>query len=437
MANMIARYSDSSSAIYFKMPRLLTMTSPTIDSIKIAHNAYALQEGILSIGGRKITEIKSSLGQTPLFIYDRGKIINRIEQLRQALPQGLQIYYAVKANPFAEILSLLSECVDGVDVASQGEMQVALNAGFHAQQISFAGPGKTLCELEAAVQAGVLISLESAREFQRVLTIGKSLGRIPHISVRINPAFELRSSGMRMAGRATPFGVEEEQVPALLKTIAQTEVDLLGFHVYAGSQCLTAQHIIDTQSATLELMAKFADSLKSPPSLFNIGGGFGIPYFAQDTPLEITPIGENLNQWQSRIQAHFPDTQIVMELGRYLVGEAGIYLFEVIDRKQSQGETFVITNGGMHHHLAASGNFGQVIRRNYPLAVANRMNELPTEKVHVVGPLCTPLDILARDVSLPRTEPGDLIAVFQSGAYALNASPQQFLLHPAPSEVLV
>ncbi|MCB1777753.1 MAG: pyridoxal-dependent decarboxylase, exosortase A system-associated, partial [Candidatus Competibacteraceae bacterium] len=331
----------------------------------------------------------------------------------------------------------LAGLVDGLDVASLGELSVALDTGMDPAEISFAGPGKRLPELTAAIAAGITINLESAGELENVARVGHELGRQPRVAVRVNPDFELKASGMKMSGGPKPFGVDAEQVPSLLQRIGQLDLNFRGFHIFSGSQNLRAEALIDAHDRTFELALRLAADAPAPVRMLNIGGGFGIPYFPGDTPLDLEPVAANLDRWLPTVTAQLPEAHVVLELGRYLVGEAGIYVAEVIDRKVSRGQTFLVTNGGLHHHLAASGNFGQVVRKNYPVVVGNRVVGDAREVVSVVGPLCTPLDILADRMELAKAGVGDLIVVFQSGAYGLTASPARFLSHPACAEVFV
>jgi diaminopimelate decarboxylase len=242
---------------------------------------------------------------------------------------------------------------------------------------------------------------------------------------------------MRMSGGAKPFGVDAEQVPEMLNRLGELPLQFVGFHIFSGSQNLSAEALFEAQEKTIDLAIELALAAPAPVTKLNIGGGFGIPYFPGDRRLDIAAVGEGLKTLLPRAKAALPEAEVVIELGRYLVGEAGIYVARVVDRKASRGEVFLITDGGLHHHLAASGNFGQVIRKNYPVAIGNKMLEKEVEEASVVGCLCTPLDILGNKVLLPRAEPGDLVVVFQSGAYGLTASPTAFLSHPAPAEVLV
>jgi diaminopimelate decarboxylase len=391
-----------------------------------------------SVGGVALERLAARVGATPFFAYDRTLLTERVALLRATLPAGIDLSYAVKANPMPAVVQHLSGLVDSLDVASSLEMQVALDTTMPADHVSFAGPGKTPAELTQAVAAGVTIEMESPTEARRVAEIGATLGIRPRVAIRVNPDFQVKGSGMRMSGGPQQFGVDAEQVPALLAQVAATDLDLLGFHIFAGSQNLHAEIICEAQRKTVELALALAEQATTPIRYLNVGGGFGIPYFPQDQPLDLGAIGENLQALlDDAIRPRLPDARVVVELGRYIVGECGVYVTRVVDRKVSRGKTFLVVDGGLHHQLAASGNFGQVIRRNYPVAVGGRADQEADDTVTVVGCLCTPLDLLADNVTLPRADVGDLIVIFQAGAYGLTASPTAFLSHPAPAEVLV
>lgn len=409
----------------------------TVKPVHSPMSQFPVIDDCLQIGGIALTQLADRVGQTPFYAYDRKLLGERVTLLRRALPSAIELHYAMKANPMPALVRHMAGLVDGLDVASQNEMKVALDAGINPAEISFAGPGKRPPELAAAIAATITINLESANELQTVARLGQEQGRRPRVAVRVNPDFELKASGMKMSGGPKPFGVDAEQVPALLRRIGELEVDFQGFHIFSGSQNLRAESIIEAHDRTFELALRLAADAPAPVRLLNIGGGFGIPYFPGDTPLELTSIAANLERWLPEVKARLPEVRVVIELGRYLVGEAGIYVAEVVERKVSRGQTFLITNGGLHHHLAASGNFGQVIRKNYPVVVGNRVVGTEREVVSVVGPLCTPLDILADRMELAKADVGDLIVVFQSGAYGLSASPAGFLSHPACIEVLI
>jgi diaminopimelate decarboxylase len=400
--------------------------------------AFATRFGCLCVGGVPVNVLAERVGGTPFFAYDRGLLTGRVDELQAVLPQGVDLSYAVKANPMPAVVHHLAGLVDSFDVASAIELRTALNTTMPPSRVSFAGPGKTPAELRQAVASGVTVEMESTTEARRLVDIGRQLGIRPRVAVRVNPDFEIKGSGMRMGGGPQQFGVDAEQVPTLLKDLAGADVDVLGFHVFAGSQNLRAEILVEAQRKTVDLAFRLAEAAPSPVRYLNLGGGFGIPYFDKDAPLDLAAIGANLAELlETKIRVQFPDARVVVELGRYIVGECGVYVTRIVDRKESRGRTFLVVDGGMHHQLAASGNFGQVIRRNYPIAIGNRMDEEPTEMATVVGKLCTPLDILGDRVALPPADVGDLVVVFQAGAYGFTASPTAFLSHPEPAEVLL
>lgn len=397
---------------------------------------FASVDGQLLIGGRTTAALAAEAGETPLFVYDMAVVERRVARFRSAFPD-LALHYALKANPLPELVARIAPMVDGIDVASIGEAWVALGAGVKPGCLSFAGPGKRDGELQAALSRDVPITLESEGEADRVLAIAGRIGATPTLMVRVNPDFELRGSGMRMGGGAKPFGIDAERVPALVRRLIAAGAVFRGFHVFAGSQSLDAQAIIEAQAATVALAARLSEEAQVEPATLNLGGGFGIPHFAGDTPLEIDAIGAALRETLGARPAVLAQTNFCLELGRWLVGEAGVYLTRIVDRKESGGQIFLIVDGGLHHQLAASGNFGTVVRRNFPLAVADRFGAAAEETVNVCGCLCTPLDRLGDQVGLPRADVGDLVAIFLAGAYGASASPSAFLGHGPAREMVV
>ncbi|OIP18879.1 MAG: pyridoxal-dependent decarboxylase, exosortase A system-associated [Comamonadaceae bacterium CG2_30_59_20] len=400
-------------------------------------NQFAVRQGELVVGGKRLSTLAEQVGQTPFYAYDRALLKARVAELRSALPAAVKLHYAMKANPMPAVVGLMTVLVDGIDVASAGELKVALDAGANPQEVSFAGPGKRDAELRQAVAAGVLVNLESFREVGALAAFSQALGLPARVAVRVNPDFELKGSGMKMSGGPKQFGVDAEQVPALLKEVAAAGLAFEGFHLYAGSQNLRSGSICEAQQKSYELALRLAQDAPMPVRFLNLGGGFGIPYFPGEQRLDLMPIGDNLAQLLQRAQTELPQAEFVIELGRYLVGEAGVYVTRVVDRKVSRGLVYLVADGGLHHHLAASGNFGQVVRKNYPVCIGTRADAPNTEVASVVGPLCTPLDLLADRMKLAPAQVGDLVVVFQSGAYGASASPQAFLGHPACVEVLV
>ena len=398
---------------------------------------YTAIDGELAISGRKASELVAEAGSTPLFVYSRELLARRIADLRAAMPDRLALHYAVKANPFAPVLREMALLVDGFDIASGGELAMVRAAGIDPSRISFAGPGKRTDELEQAIAAGVTLNLESEGEAARALDAAARLRITPRLAIRVNPDFDLKGSGMKMGGGAKQFGVDAERVPALARLVIESGAEWRGFHIFAGSQALGPAALIETQAQTLALAARLADQSGAALPHCNLGGGFGIPYFPGDQALDIAAIGAALGEAFSKLPDVLRETQFCLELGRYMVGEAGVYLTRIVDRKVSHGDTFLIVDGGLHHQLAASGNFCTVVRRNYPVAIASRFDAPTEEVVSVVGCLCTPLDRVADKAEFPRAEVGDLVAVFCAGAYGASASPAQFLGQGPAMEMLV
>ena len=399
---------------------------------------FETKNGELIIAGRSITALAREHG-TPLYLYSQSILEWRHKLLRQTLPDELKIYYAVKANPHVDVIRIVGNLYDGLDVASKGEILRSIQAGISPQVMSFAGPGKSLDELRFAVNIGIgTISVESEREVQHLYAICDEIKRGVRVLVRVNPAFDLAKSGLKMGGGSKQFGIDSERVPALIQELSQNRrVRFEGIHIFAGSQNLNADAILETFEKIMEYAANLSESAGATIRVVNLGGGFGIPYFAADQDLDLGKVGDGLHILLQRIKARLPDTEFKIELGRYIVGECGLYVSEVLYRKISRQEVFLVLNGGMNHHLAASGNLGQsFVRRAFNLTIANKLDN-PIEKVNIVGPLCTPMDSFGMHVELPHAEEGDLLAILNSGAYGYSTSPLGFLSHELPKEVII
>lgn len=398
---------------------------------------FAVEDDCLLIGGIPLPRLAQRVGQTPFYVYSRAAMTARVAELRAALPAEVHLHYAMKANPMPAVVQHMATLVDGLDVASGGELRVALDTVMDPALISFAGPGKGEAELSCAIAAGIVLNLESEGEMERAALIGQRLGIVPKVNVRVNPDFELKSSGMKMGGGPKQFGVDAEKVPAMLARLGELGLDFHGFHIFSGSQNLKVAALQEAHEKTFALALRLAEAAPRAPRILNIGGGFGIPYFPGEERLDLAAVGANLARILDDVRPRLQGAQVVIELGRYLVGEAGAYVCRVVDRKESRGQVFLVTDGGLHHHLSASGNFGQVIRKNYPVVVGTKVAGGPRELASVVGPLCTPLDLLADQMELGQAQAGDLVVVLQSGAYGATASPAAFLSHPAALEVFV
>jgi diaminopimelate decarboxylase len=390
-----------------------------------------------NIHADRLTEIYG----TPLFLYDRAVLDLKYNALRAALPGRFSIYYSIKANPCPAVVKHFLSRGCGLEIASAGEFQRALDAGCAPDQILFAGPGKSESELELVLSRGIgEIHMESLTEANRIAAICRRLGRRARVAIRINPAGEAEGGAMRMGGRPAPFGMDEEILDQVLEMIlAKPQLDLCGIHLFTGTQILDASVLIGQYRHGLGLARRVVNRLGRPLHTVDFGGGLGIPYFPHEQELNLNSLRDGLATLCAEVQhdASLEGTQFLVEPGRFLAGEAGIYVTRINDIKVSRGKKFLIVDGGMNHHLAASGNLGQTIKRNYPIALVNKLSAPAEEVVDIVGPLCTPLDTLARGIMLPRAEIGDLVGIFQSGAYGRSASPLGFLSHPSPAEIWV
>lgn len=393
---------------------------------------------VLWAAGRPVSDIAREYG-TPLYLYDLAALLARREEIKVALPSNLLITYAVKANPNRDIVRVMGSAYDGIDVASQGEIEIGLAAGVPAERMSFAGPGKSVAELRFAIQSGLgTISLESERELDHLEAICSELGKDAGVLIRVNPEFEFSRSGLKMGGGSKQFGVDSERVPALIERLsASSRVRYKGIHIFSGTQNLNADSVVEAFGKILDYAAKLRAATGRPIEVLNLGGGFGIPYFKGDQPLDLSRVGTGVGALLDRFREPLLGTRFKIELGRYLVGEGGLYVSQVRYRKTSRGATFLILDGGMHQHLAASGNISQSpIRRNMAVLAADNLDGDP-EKVNVVGPLCTPLDTFGLNIDLPRVEEGGIVVIPNSGAYGPSMSPVAFLGHPPPREILL
>jgi diaminopimelate decarboxylase len=399
---------------------------------------FGTHDGVLALSDGSITEVAART-PTPFFLYDRAVATAKYRQLQAALPDQAHVHYAVKANPHPDIVAHFLGLGSGFDVASRRELEGVLAAGADPEAVGFAGPGKSTEEIGFAIERGIgSLNVESARELEVANRLAEARGRTVNVMLRLNPPFRLKRAGMQMNGGPSAFGIDVEQVPALLRALeGMPAVNFRGFHVFAGSQNLDAELIAEFTVAVFEVLRELASAWGGPVEIINLGGGLGIPYHAADRELDLDRFAGTLAGQLERHREWVSSTRILLESGRYLVGECGIYVARVRYLKESYGKRFAVVEGGLNHHLAATGNLGMVVRKNYPIAVLNKMDEPARRDYQIVGPLCTPLDILGSDVALPELEEGDLIGVFCSGAYGRTASPAGFLSHPEAAEVVV
>jgi diaminopimelate decarboxylase len=393
--------------------------------------------GQLLVGGVAAEELVAEAGGTPLFAYDNNIVGGQIAQLRAAMPDGLALYYAVSANPYEPLLNFIGRYVEGFRVVSRGELEHLKRAGLAGIGMTFAGPGKREDELEAGIAAGATISVESEGEAGRAIRAGERAGVQPKLAVRVNPPFSIDTGRVAMGARPTPFGIDAERVPALVRGLLEAGVDWRGLHIFAAAQSLDDSALIEAHKAIIACAGDISDALGLPLPELNLGGGFDVPCFAGEQPLDIYRMARALHETICNGPELLATTRLSLELGRWLVAESGVYLTRVLDRTESCGETFLTTDGGGHHLLRATGCLHERAHGNYPIAVANRYGAPAAEQVTVTGCLATPFDMLGDEVMLPHAEPGDLIAIFCAGAYGLTASPQAWESRPPAREVLV
>jgi diaminopimelate decarboxylase len=401
---------------------------------------FRMRDGELVIGGVRVSELAKAYG-TPLYAYDSGLMRDAYRRLARIVAGFAEVYYSIKANPNPHIARIFVAEGAGLEVASGAEFHCGRAAGCEVSRIVFAGPGKSVDELALTIECGIgEIHLESFEEVAHVVRLAAHLGREVRVAVRINPIGTARGGAMQMGGRPTQFGFDEEDLDRVLDAvIAHSRLRITGIHVFSGTQILDIQVLSAQWEHSIALAARVARRLNRPLDTIDLGGGLGVPYYAGDRALDLARLAEVAQSLRAVLSAEplLREARVILEPGRFLTGSAGIYLMAVRSVKVSRGTRFVVCDGGMHHHLAASGNLGQVVKRDYPIVAAGKLNAADRVTCNVVGPLCTPLDTLGRTVLLPQVAEGDLIAVLQSGAYGLTASPLGFLSHPTPVEVLV
>lgn len=404
--------------------------------LELSNTTFRTDGPNLMIGDVSVCAIANQTGG-PAFIYDAAVMRSQYRGLAKALHNFADIYYSVKSNPNPSIISMFHEEGAGAEIASVGEYRAARAAGVAGDRIIFAGPGKRKAELAEVIEGGIgEIHVESIEEVQRLSEIGRPV----KASIRINPVPSAQAGAMRMGGKPTAFGFDEETMAEAVAAITAVGViDLVGVHIYGGTQILDADALVIQWRHGIDIAARLASLMNKPLKTIDLGGGLGIPYFEGEAPLDLDAVASAVPDLINLLKANplLANAHVIVEPGRFLVGTSGVYVAEVNAVKLSRGTCFAITEGGMHHHLAASGNLGQIVKRNYPIVAATRMNEPHDKPMTVVGPLCTPLDTLGRGVLLPEMKAGDLIAILQSGAYGATASPGRFLSHPEAVEVLV
>ena len=396
--------------------------------------------GKFAPGGVPIGRVAEEHG-TPFYLYHGEMIVERVRRVREAV--GTEVAFSLKANPNLAVCQLIaSQREAGAEVASSGELVVARAAGFKPEDIVFAGPAKTDEELKMAVEEDIFaVNVESLNEIDRLAAIAERGGGRIGVGLRINPAAQLMGSQMRMGGTVGQFGIDQtELAEAVHRTLSHPQLILRGVHVYTATQVFEVEPLLEHCRNIFEIALAAASVAGHPLEMIDFGGGFGVPYFEKMAEFDLEAFGEGFRRLLAsyRSDPHLEGCRFLFELGRYLVADAGLYVTRVVDVKRMRGKTFVVTDGGMNHHLTATGNMGQVFRKSYPILNLSRVNGVPGEEgVAMAGPCCTPLDMFGTNLPLVEPEVGDLIGVFYSGAYGYSASNLGFLSHPTPAEVLL
>jgi diaminopimelate decarboxylase len=391
----------------------------------------------LVFAGKTPSDLEHIAGGTPCYIYDRNQIKTNIIALKTLLPKKIKLHYAIKANPMPNLVAHAANYLDGLDVASHQELLTALSTGIEPGKVSIAGPGKTEKSLLAAIISGVVINVESKTELVRIQKIASLHKKQANVAFRINPDFELKGAAMKMSGGPKQFGIDAEVFAETFSMVNEQSINFVGFHIFSGSQNLSVDALLESYRKALELAFVLSEQINVLPKQINIGGGIGVSYHSGQVPVDIKRLCLGLHELLDELATKLVDTEVHLELGRFLVANAGMYLCKIVDIKESRGKTFWVCDGGMHHNLANSGNLGQVFRKNYPVFLANCIDSTLTQHVDIVGPLCTPLDIIASNISLPMGEIGGYVAVMLSGAYGASASPQGFLSQGEALEMLI
>lgn len=373
---------------------------------------------------------------TPLYVYDGDRIESQYRRLKGMLPKEFNVYYSLKSNPTLGIAGLFRGLGSGIEVASAGELYLALQAGFDPRDIIFTSPGKTREELEYAVEHQIYsINIESIAEAELINQIGSLRSRQINVAIRINPDFNLSGAGIKMAGVPTQFGIDQSQLAEAFQSLKSLSfVKIIGIHVYTGTQMLSTQNILANMEAIIKLALELAEQYQFKLEFLDLGGGFGVPYFPGEAPFDETGLRQGMAAVWDTYRNQLPGgVNMAVESGRYLTAESGVFLTQILYTKECKGLKYAVCDGGSNQH-ANSAFLGRHIRNNFPMHVLGK-HELPTE-LTVVGPLCTPTDVIGQKVMLPAVTPGDIISIDKSGAYGLSNSPLFFLSHPLPAEVV-
>ena len=375
---------------------------------------------------------------TPAYLYDAEKIRQSCKQLQDVMGEQVDIFYSMKANPNLSICALIAHEVSGIEVCSSFEIVAALQAGINPSRFIFVGPLKKEEDIRLCLQKGIYaIACESFEEIDLINQVAGQLSLKAPILLRINPSFSAKSALLKMGGKPSQFGIDDDQAEAAVNKILSAEhLQFLGIHIYNGTRILNFETLVENTEAVFALAETIQKKFQVELHAVDFGGGAGIPYFSNDEELDLTSLKTRMAPVIKAFKEKYPATRLIMESGRFLVGKSGMLVSKVYSIKKSKEETFVVTDGGTNCHMAAVG-IGSIVRNNFPISVLGKEDSPADFEYSITGPLCTPNDLIAKKVRLPKVEVGDLIAVKQSGAYGPSASPVYFLSHGFPNEILI
>lgn len=388
------------------------------------------------VSAEEAAELAERFG-TPFYLYDADVVKRRIARVQRAFGQRCKVLFAVKANPNLELLRSIRPTVDGLDISSGGELEQATRAGYPPETMSFAGPAKTADELGRAIDAGIgAISVECWDELRTIAAIARRLGVRARIALRINPQQIVPAYGIKMGGRPIQFGFDEDELEPVLVFVRSLSdaLELTGLHVYAGSQGFEANGVAQGMINSIRLFRRAEALWGEGLSFLNLGGGFGVSHHEDAKELDVEALASQLDD-DIRDLTDTGDCRVMIELGRYLAADAGVYVTKVVNTKTSRGRVFCTVDGGLNHHLTAAGTFGSGLRGNF----VQRNLSRPTGAsivCSVAGASCNPTDLLGVNVEIAAPAAGDLIGIGKSGSYGLTASPLFFLGHRTPCELI-
>jgi len=390
---------------------------------------YFIKNNTFCADGVGIDEVVSTCG-TPCYLYAASVIDEKYKRITSGFP-GFDIFYSFKANPNVAIARRLRSLGACADISSMGELEAAIEAGFEPGDIAFVGPGKTEREIDAAIRTGVYaVAAESAQELALIETVSRRLSVPVDVLLRIN-TLEKPSSPEMMVGGPSKFGFDEESVVQAVRGVKLDGARLVGIHVYSASQVLDSGFISKHLDYVAGLALSLSNELDFELRCIDFGGGFGVPYENDQSDLDLVPISLVAAGVRRRLAEQAPGCRLILEVGRYLLAESGVFVTRALRIKESRGTCFIITDGGMNHFSRPV-----FMRVKHAARILNKLALRSDTRCSVAGPICTPIDVMATDVPLPRPEAGDVVGIFHAGAYGYTMSMMDFMSLGAPAEVL-